>query len=40
MILYVYSLGDVLLALGTIAIVSAAMGGGIRRPLLPRAQRG
>jgi hypothetical protein len=36
----VYSVGDVLLALGTIAIVSAAMGAGLRRPLLPRAQRG
>jgi len=36
----VYSVGDVLLAVGTIVIVSAAMGAGLRRPLLPRAQRG
>ena len=36
----VYSVGDVLLALGTIVIVSAAMGAGLPRPFLPRAQRG
>jgi Family of unknown function (DUF5317) len=36
----VYSVGDVLLALGTMVIVSAAMGASLRRPLLPRPQRG
>jgi Family of unknown function (DUF5317) len=34
----VYSVGDVLLALGTIVIVSAAMGAGLRRPLSRRAR--
>ena len=36
----VYSVGDVLLALGAVVIVSAAMGATFPRPLLPHAQRG
>ena len=36
----VYSVGDVLLAVGTVVIVAAAMGAGRPRLLVPRAQRG
>jgi hypothetical protein len=36
----VYSVGDVLLALGAVVIVAAAMGAGLRRPLVADAQRG
>jgi hypothetical protein len=32
----VYSVGDVLLGVGALVIVSAAMGASLRRPLVPR----